>query len=61
MKPRRKWGSVKEAVAKMAHMSAPQIIRETGFNRYSVYYAARRQNIKLPSAVSNRKQQYADA
>jgi hypothetical protein len=60
MKPRRKWGSVKEAVASMAHMTAPQIVRATGINRYSVYYAARRQQIKLPSPAFQRKKLYAD-
>lgn len=49
MKPRRKWGSVKEAVARMADRSCRDIVRETGFSRYSVYYAARRQQIKLPT------------
>ena len=57
MKQRRKWGSVKETVARLAHMTAPQIVRETGISRFSVYEAARQQQIKLPSAMIKRKPQ----
>ena len=49
MKPRRPHGSVKQLVAH-AHeqgKSAPEIVRETGVSRYSVYYAARRLGITL--------------
>ena len=60
VKQRRKWGSVKETVARLAHLTAPQIVRETGINRYSVYFAARRQQIKLPSPVFKRQRLYAD-
>ena len=49
MKPRRKWGSVKETVARLSHKTCREIVRETGFSRYSVYYAARRQQIVLPT------------
>jgi hypothetical protein len=60
VKHRRKWGSVKEAVASMAHMTAPQIVKATGISRYSVYESARQQQIKLPPAVFNRKRLYSD-
>lgn len=60
MKQRRKWGSVKETVARLAHKTAPQIVRETGISRYSVYEAARQQQIKLPPAVFRRKRLYSD-
>lgn len=49
MTTRRKWGSVKEAVAQRSHLSAPAIVRELGLSRYSVYYAAKRMGIRLPS------------
>lgn len=57
---RRKWGSIKEAVAQRAHMPAPEIVRELGVSRYSVYYAARRQLIKLPSAWTAKRLNYAN-
>ena len=60
-KARRKWGSVKEAVAQRAHMPAPAIVRELGLSRYSVYYAARRLEIKLPSAWTAKRHTYANA
>ena len=49
MTNRRKWGSVKEAVAQRTHLPAPAIVRELGLSRYSVYYAAKRMGIRLPS------------
>ena len=49
MTTRRKWGSVKEAVAQRSHLPAPAIVRELGLSRYSVYYAAKRMGIRLPS------------
>ena len=49
MNSRRKWGSVKEAVAQRTHLPAPAIVRELGLSRYSVYYAAKRMGIRLPS------------
>lgn len=58
-KPRRKWGSVKEAVAHRAHKPAPEIVRELGLSRYSVYYAARRMGIKLPSPQPSKNLNYA--
>jgi predicted DNA-binding transcriptional regulator AlpA len=60
MKQRRKWGSVKETVARLAHLTAPQIVRETGISRYSVYESARQQQIKLPPPVFKRKRLYSD-
>lgn len=55
MKPRRKWGSVKEAVAARAHLPAPVICKELGLSRYSVYYAAKRMGLTLPSAYAAKK------
>jgi hypothetical protein len=52
--PRRKWGSVKEAVAALATLPAPQIVKQTGISRYSVYYAAKRMGIRLPSPYANK-------
>ncbi len=46
---RRPHGSVKAVVA-YAHAlgkSGPEIVRETGISRFSVYYAARRMSITL--------------
>ena len=60
MKHRRKWGSVKETVARLSHMTAPEIVRATGISRYSVYESARQQQIKLPPAVIKRKRLYSD-
>jgi hypothetical protein len=60
MKPRRKWGSVKDTVARMADKTCREIVRETGFSRYSVYYAARRQLIKLPTPGYKRQHSYAN-
>lgn len=60
MKTRRKWGSVKEAVAQRAHMPAPEIVRELGLSRYSVYYAARRMGIKLPSRYASKRLAYSN-
>lgn len=60
MKPRRKWGSVKEAVAERAHMTAREIVQELGLSRYSVYYAARRQQIKLPSPRTSKRLNYSN-
>ncbi len=51
---RRKWGSVKEAVAALATLPAPQIVKQTGISRYSVYYAAKRMGIRLPSPYANK-------
>ena len=52
MTTRRKWGSVKEAVAQRTNLPAPAIVRELGLSRYSVYYAAKRMGIRLPCAWS---------
>lgn len=52
--PRRKWGSVKEAVASLSNLTAPQIVKQTGISRYSVYYAARRMGLRLPSPYANK-------
>ena len=60
MKPRRKWGSVKETVARLSHLTCREIVRETGFSRYSVYYAARRQAIRLPSPQPSKNLNYAN-
>lgn len=54
MSPRRKWGSVKEAVASLSNLTAPQIVKQTGISRYSVYYAARRMGLRLPSPYANK-------
>ncbi len=51
---RRKWGSVKEAVASLATLPAPQIVKQTGISRYSVYYAAKRMGIRLPSPYAKK-------
>jgi len=51
---RRKWGSVKEAVAALATLPAPQIVKQTGISRYSVYYAARRMGFRLPSPYAKK-------
>jgi hypothetical protein len=51
---RRKWGSVKEAVAALATLPAPQIVKQTGISRYSVYYAARRMGLRLPSPYAKK-------
>lgn len=59
MSTRRKWGSVKEAVAARAHKPAREIVRELGLSRYSVYYAARRMGIKLPSPYTSKRLNYA--
>ncbi len=54
VKARRKWGSVKEAVAALATLPAPTIVKQTGISRYSVYYAAKRMGIRLPSPYSSK-------
>ena len=59
-KARRKWGSVKDAVAQRAHMPAPEIVRELGLSRYSVYYAARHMGIKLPSRYTSKRLNYSN-
>jgi hypothetical protein len=51
---RRKWGSVKEAVAALATLPAPQIVKQTGISRYSVYHAARRMGLRLPSPYAKK-------
>jgi len=60
MKPRRKWGSVKETVARLSHLTCREIVRETGFSRYSVYYAARRQQIVLPTPQPSKRLAYSN-
>lgn len=60
MKTRRKHGSVKETVANLAHLPCREIVRRTGISRYSVYYAARRMSIKLPTPQPSKRLNYAN-
>lgn len=52
--PRTGWGVVLNVVRKHPNMTAREIVKATGFNRYAVYAAAKRGKIKLRPAFEKR-------